>query len=105
MPRGKRKLAAKNIEAAISKKLTEKEAVLAEIETTKNAIAEAKAVLKVKKSELKKIDSALTRLEEQKSAEDTARAEAEKKAKVTEAVQRLIDQGFSMDDILKLLDA
>lgn len=105
MPRGKRKIVIEEtVEAAISQKQTEREAVLTEITSAQAAITEAKAVLKTKRAELKKIDHALVRLEEQKAAEEIARAEAEKKAKVTEAVERLMDSGFSMDDILKLLN-
>ena len=105
MPRGRRKIVIEDtIEAAISAKQEEKESVVAEIASAQAAIAEAKATLKSKRAELKKIDLMLTRLEEQKAAEDIAKAEAEKKAKAMDTVQKLMDKGFGIDDILKLLE-
>lgn len=67
------------------------------------AYSSIKADLKVKKAELKKLDTELGKLEEQKAAFEAAEAEAAKKAELEGTIQKLMADGVSEAEILEKL--
>ena len=59
--------------------------------------------LKAKKAELKRLDTELGKLEEQKAAFDAREAEEAKKAELEEMIQKLMADGVSAAEILEKL--
>ena len=80
----------------IAEKSSTKEALVADIATLEEN-------LKAQKAELKKLDTELGKLEEQKAAFDAAEAEKAKKAELEETIQKLMDDGVSAAEILEKL--
>ena len=87
----------------IAEKSSTKEALIADIATLEENLANIKAGLKAKKAELKKLDTELGKLEEQKAAFDAAEAEKAKKAELEETIQKLMADGVSAAEILEKL--
>ena len=87
----------------IAEKSSTKEALVADIATLEENLTSIKADLKAKKAVLKKLDTELGRLEEQKAAFDAAEAEKAKKAELEETIQKLMAHGMSAGEILEKL--
>ena len=89
-----------DFEALIAEKSSSKEALVADIVSLEENLANIKADLKAKKAELKKLDTELGKLEEQKAAFDAREAEEAKKAELEETIQKLMADGVSAAEIL-----
>ena len=59
--------------------------------------------MKAKKAELKKLDTELGKLEEQKAAFDAVQVKEAKKAELEETIQKLMADGVSAAEILEKL--
>lgn len=92
-----------DFESLIAEKSSAKEALVADIASLEENLANTKADLKAKRAELKKLDIELGKLEEQKAAFDAAEAEAAKKAELEETIQKLMADGVSAAEILEKL--
>ena len=92
-----------DFEALIAEKSSAKEALVADIASLEENLANIKADLKAKKAELKKLDSELGKPEEQKAAFDAREAEEAKKAELEETIQKLMADGVSAAEILEKL--
>ena len=92
-----------DFDALIAEKSSSKEALVADIVSLEENLANIKADLKAKKAELKKLDTELGKLEEQKAAFDAAQAEEAKKAELEETIQKLMADGVSAAEILEKL--
>ena len=87
----------------IAEKSSSKEALVADIATLEENLANIKAGLKAKKADLKAVEKELAKLEEQKAAFDAAEAEKAKKAELEEMIQKLMADGVSAAEILEKL--
>ena len=87
----------------IAEKSSTKEALVADISTLEENLANIKAGLKAKKADLKAVEKELAKLEEQKAAFDAAEAEKAKKAELEEMIQKLMADGVSAAEILEKL--
>ena len=87
----------------IAEKSSTKEALVADIATLEENLANIKAGLKAKKADLKAVEKELAKLEEQKAAFDAAEAEKAKKAELDETIQKLMADGVSAAEILEKL--
>ena len=87
----------------IAEKSSTKEALVADIATLEENLANIKAGLKAKKADLKAVEKELAKLEEQKAAFDAAEAEKAKKAELEETIQKLMADGVSAAEILEKL--
>ena len=87
----------------IAEKSSTKEALVADIATLEENLANIKAGLKAKKADLKAVEKELAKLEEQKAAFDAAEAEKAKKAELEEMIQKLMADGVSAAGILEKL--
>ena len=87
----------------IAEKSSTKEALVADIATLEENLANIKAGLKAKKADLKAVEKELAKLEEQKAAFDAAEAEKAKKAELEETIQKLMADGMSASEILEKL--
>lgn len=87
----------------IAEKSSTKEALIADIATLEENLDNIKTELKAKKAELKKLDTELGKLVEQKAAFDAREAEEAKKAELEETIQKLMADGVSAAEILEKL--
>ena len=87
----------------IAEKSSSKEALVADIASLEENLANIKVDLKAKKAELKRLDTELGKLEEQKAAFDAREAEEAKKAELEEMIQKLMADGVSAAEILEKL--
>ena len=87
----------------IAEKSSTKEALVADIATLEENLANIKAGLKAKKADLKAVEKELAKLEEQKAAFDATEAEKAKKAELEETIQKLMADGMSASEILEKL--
>ena len=87
----------------IAEKSSTKEALVADIATLEENLANIKAGLKAKKADLKAVEKELAKLEEQKAAFDAREAEKAKKAELEETIQKLMADGVSAAEILEKL--
>ena len=87
----------------IAEKSSTKEALVADIATLEENLANIKAGLKAKKADLKAVEKELAKLEEQKAAFDAAQAEEAKKAELESVLQKLMADGVSAAEILEKL--
>ena len=87
----------------IAEKSSTKEALVADIATLEENLANIKAGLKAKKADLKAVEKELAKLEEQKAAFDAREAEEAKKAELEEMIQKLMADGVSAAEILEKL--
>ena len=87
----------------IAEKSSSKEALVADIVSLEENLANIKADLKAKKAELKTVEKELGKLEEQKAAFDAAQAEEAKKAELESVLQKLMADGVSAAEILEKL--
>ena len=87
----------------IAEKAAAKDALVSDIATLEENLANIKAGLKAKKADLKAVEKELAKLEEQKAAFDAAEAEKAKKAELEEMIQKLMADGVSAAEILEKL--
>ena len=92
-----------DFDALIAEKSSSKEALVADIATLEENLANIKAGLKAKKADLKAVEKELAKLEEQKAAFDAAEAEKAKKAELEEMIQKLMADGVSAAERLEKL--
>lgn len=92
-----------DFDALVAEKSSTKEALVADIAALEENFASIKADLKAKKAEVKKMDTELSRLEEQKAAFAAAQAEEAKKTELEETIQKLMADGISAAEILEKL--
>ena len=108
MPRPKgsksRSKAAKmDFAAAIEAKTAEKAQLEQNISETLDQISALKAQLKANRAALKAAEKAIAKLENQKANADAKAALDAQKNELDSAVQKLLADGMSMDDILGIL--
>ena len=87
----------------IAEKSSTKEALVADIATLEENLTSIREELKAKKAALKRLDTELGKLEEQKAAFDAREAEEAKKAELEEMIQKLMADGVSAAEILEKL--
>ena len=92
-----------DFDALIAEKSSSKEALVADIATLEENLTSIREALKAKKAELKRLDTELGKLEEQKAAFDAREAEEAKKAELEEMIQKLMADGVSAAEILEKL--
>lgn len=89
----------KSIQTAIAAKEEERKTLQTELAAAEQSLAEKKEQLKICRTRRKAVEKELSHLAEQQAAE----LEQQKKADVENALQKLLDEGFSAEDILELL--
>ena len=92
-----------DFDTLIAEKSSTKEALVADIASLEENLANIKVDLKAKKAELKTVEKELGKLEEQKAAFDAAQAEEAKKAELESVLQKLMADGVSAAEILEKL--
>ena len=92
-----------DFDTLIAEKSSTKEALIADIATLEENLANIKAGLKAKKAELKIVEKELGKLEEQKAEVEAREAEEAKKAELEETIQKLMADGVSAAEILEKL--
>ena len=89
--------------AALAEKNAEKDQLNGEISAIMAQITELKEQLKSKKAAVKSTDKAIEKLQEKLSAEQAKEAQQAHKAEIDSAVQKLITNGVSVEEILEKL--
>ena len=90
--------------SAIDAKTAEKAQLEENIAETQKEIDRLKVQLKANRTSLKSVEKALAKLQTQKAAEDAIAAQQAYQNELNAAVQRLLEQGMSMEDILGKLN-
>ena len=87
----------------IAEKNAEKDQLNEEIASIQANINDLKAQLKEKRAALKTADKAVAKLEAQKTAAEAKAAQQARQAEIDSALQKLISDGMSVDEILNKL--
>ena len=87
----------------LDKKNSEKCTLESDVAALEADINGLKVQLKEKKAVLKKISKEIVLLEEKKRQQDEETSRKEQKEQIENAIQRLLDDGISMSDILNKL--
>lgn len=95
--------AAVDFASAIAAKNAEKDQLNEELASIQAGIADLKAQLKEKRAALKSVDKAIAKLETQKTAAEAKAAHQARQAEIDSALQKLIADGMSVDQILDKL--
>ena len=95
--------AAVDFASAIAAKNAEKDQLNEELASIQAGIADLKAQLKEKRAALKSVDKAIAKLETQKTAAEAKAAQQARQAEIDSALQKLIADGMSVDQILDKL--
>lgn len=90
--------------AAIEAKNAEKAQLEQNISETLDQINSLKAQLKANRASLKAVEKAIDKLESQKASADAKAALDAQKTELDSAVQKLLADGMSMDDIIGILN-
>ena len=90
--------------AAIEAKTAEKAQLEQNISETLDQINSLKAQLKANRASLKAVEKAIDKLESQKASADAKAALDAQKTELDSAVQKLLADGMSMDDIIGILN-
>ena len=90
--------------AAIEAKTAEKAQLEQNISETLDQINSLKAQLKANRASLKAVEKAMDKLESQKASADAKAALDAQKTELDAAVQKLLADGMSMDDIIGILN-
>ena len=90
--------------AAIAEKIAEKEQLEQNISDTLEQISSLKAQLKSNRAALKAAEKAISKLEGKKANADAKAALDAQKSELDSAVQKLLADGMSMDEILGKLN-
>ena len=84
-------------------KNAEKDQLNEELASIQAGIADLKAQLKEKRAALKSVDKAIAKLETQKTTAEAKAAQQARQAEIDSALQKLIADGMSVDQILDKL--
>lgn len=87
----------------LDKKNSEKYTLESDAAALEADISGLKVQLKGKKAMLKKISKEIVALEEKKRQQDEEMLKKEQKEQIENAIQQLLDDGISMDDVLDRL--
>ncbi len=101
--KNKSKAAKTDFAAAIEAKAAEKTQLEQNISETLNQINSLKAQLKANRAALKAAEKAIDKLESKKASADAKAAMDAQKNELDSAVEKLLADGMSMDDILGIL--
>lgn len=91
---------AAEIASVLAEKTAEREQLNGDIASLLEEINSLKTQLKKKRSELKSVEKAVAKLEAKKTAEEAKATQNARKAEIDSALQKLIADGMSVDDIL-----
>ena len=100
---GMRKEIHTDLASMIAEKNAEKDQLNEEIASIQANINDLKAQLKEKRAALKAADKAVAKLEAQKTAAEAKAAQQARQAEIDSALQKLISDGMSVDEILNKL--
>ena len=92
-----------DLASMIAEKNAEKDQLNEEIASIQANINDLKAQLKEKRAALKAADKAVAKLEAQKTAAEAKAAQQARQAEIDSALQKLISDGMSVDEILNKL--
>lgn len=92
-----------DLASMIAEKNAEKDQLNEEIASIQANINDLKAQLKEKRAVLKAADKAVAKLEAQKTAAEAKAAQQARQAEIDSALQKLISDGMSVDEILDKL--
>ena len=93
-----------DLASMIAEKNAEKDQLNEEIASIQANINDLKAQLKEKRATLKAADKAVAKLEAQKTAAEAKAAQQARQAEIDSALQKLISDGMSVDEILDKLE-
>lgn len=93
----------KDYAALIAEKNELREQLISETESLTAGLLEVKVQLKEKKTALKKLEKEIAGLEGKKAEAEMKAAEEEKKEQLGHAVQQLLENGLSVEEILAKL--
>lgn len=94
---------AAEIAATLAEKTAERDHLNGEIASLMEEISSLKTQLKKKRAELKTTEKAIAKLETKKTAEEAKATQNARKAEIDSALQKLIADGMSVDEILDKL--
>ncbi len=89
--------------AELEKKISEKNTLEADITALEADVDGLKVQLKEKKTALKALDKDIAALEQKKSRQDAEALRKAKKEEIDKAIQQLLDDGMSMEEVLNKL--
>ena len=89
--------------AELEKKISEKNTLEADITALEADVDGLKVQLKEKKTALKALDKEIAALEQKKSRQDTEALRKTQKEEIDKAIQQLLDDGMSMEEVLNRL--
>ena len=89
--------------AELEKKISEKNTLEADITALEADVDGLKVQLKEKKTALKALDKDITALEQKKSRQDAEALRKAQKEEIDKAIQQLLDDGMSMEEVLNKL--
>lgn len=94
---------AAEITSVLAEKAAEREQLNGDIAGLLEEINSLKTQLKKKRSELKTVEKVIAKLEAKKTAEEAKATQNARKAEIDSALQKLIADGMSIDEILDKL--
>ena len=89
--------------AELEKKISEKNTLEADITALEADVDGLKVQLKEKKTALKALDKEIAALEQKKSRQDAEALRKAQKEEIDKAIQQLLDDGMSMEEVLNKL--
>lgn len=89
--------------AELEKKISEKNTLEADITALGADVDGLKVQLKEKKTALKALDKEIAALEQKKSRQDAEALRKAQKEEIDKAIQQLLDDGMSMEEVLNRL--
>ena len=89
--------------AELEKKISEKNTLEADITALEADVDGLKVQLKEKKTALKELDKEIAALERKKSRQDAEALRKAQKEEIDKAIQQLLDDGMSMEEVLNKL--
>ena len=89
--------------AELEKKISERNTLEADITALEADVDGLKVQLKEKKTALKELDKEIAALEQKKSRQDAEALRKAQKEEIDKAIQQLLDDGMSMEQILEKL--
>lgn len=89
--------------AELEKKISEKNTLEADITALEADVDGLKVQLKEKKTALKALDKDITALKQKKSRQDAEALRKAQKEEIDKAIQQLLDDGMSMEEVLNKL--
>lgn len=89
--------------AELEKKISERNTLEADITALEADVDGLKVQLKEKKTALKELDKEIAALERKKSRQDAEALRKAQKEEIDKAIQQLLDDGMSMEEVLNRL--